>query len=40
MVFNVILPNGQNGRSTTGDPEDDYVTSDDGIEIGKDYEIM
>ncbi len=38
MVFNVILPNGQNGRSTTGDPEDDYVTSDDGIEIGKDYE--
>lgn len=38
MVFNVILPNGQNGRSTTRDPEDDYVTSDDGIEIGKDYE--
>lgn len=39
MIFNVMLPNGQSSRSQTNTPGDkDYVTSEDGTEIGKDYE--
>lgn len=37
MTVNVQLPvAGSNGRSTTENPDDDYSTSSNGTEVGKD----
>lgn len=36
LQFSLDLPSGS--RSATTDPEDGYVTSEDGTEVGKDYE--
>lgn len=39
MTVNVQLPvAGSNGRSTTENPDDDYSTSSNGTEVGKDRE--